>query len=179
MWDCTELVPDLVWAVLEPTDTSKNTKCSSKRGEALHVTWGLSSLTVSLSWYTSIRPPEMGISPRKTACGYPCGVWLVTHVAGYCFQATRAVLSLCGMHLLISVQDRVTNSVQDRVTHSVQDRVTQCSLSNATTIVWGELTGPWNAFVNQCTVPGDPQCSLGNATTVVMGLWNGLMECIC
>ena len=117
--------------------------------------------------------------PMWRVVGYPCGVWLVTHVTGYCFQATRAVLSLCGMHLLISVQDRVTHSVQDRVTHSVQDRVTQCSLSNATTIVWGELTGPWNAFVNQCTVPGDPQCSLGNATTVVMGLWNGLMECIC
>ena len=28
MWDYTELVPDLVWAVLEPTDTSKKTKCA-------------------------------------------------------------------------------------------------------------------------------------------------------
>ena len=118
-----------------------------------------------------------GWLPMWRVVGYPCGGLLSE------FQETRAVLSLCGMRLLISVQDRVTHSVQDRVTHSVQDRVTQCSLSNATTIVWGELTGPWNAFVNQCTVPGDPQCSLGNATTVVRreltGLWNAFANVQC
>ena len=43
--------------------------------------------------------------------------------------------------------------------------------------------GLWNAFVNQCTVPGDSQCSLGNATTVVRGeltgLWNAFANVQC